>query len=144
LRISRLLARHDIKSVGLPPKKIPSFLQPVKDDLGLKTPDVYSVPCECGKVYIGQTGHSVEARVRKHIRLGLPRKSAFAEHRFNMGHHIQLGGTSFLSSKTGYMERIIREDIEMELHPDNFNREDGLHLSRYWKPLIHTLRGLRE
>jgi hypothetical protein len=34
-QISRLLSRQDIKSVGLPSKKIPSFLRPVKDDLGL-------------------------------------------------------------------------------------------------------------
>jgi hypothetical protein len=49
-RINRVLARHNIKSVGLPPRKISSFLQPVKDDLGLKTPGVYSIPCECGQV----------------------------------------------------------------------------------------------
>jgi hypothetical protein len=35
-RNSRLLSRHNIKSVGLAPKKIPGFLQPVKYDLGLK------------------------------------------------------------------------------------------------------------
>jgi hypothetical protein len=51
-RLSRKLARH-IKSVGLPPRKISSFLRPVKDDLGLKTPSVYSIPCECVQVYIG-------------------------------------------------------------------------------------------
>jgi hypothetical protein len=54
--ISRVLSRHNIKSVGLLPRKIANFLQPMKDDLGLKTPGVYSIPCECGQVYIGQTG----------------------------------------------------------------------------------------
>jgi hypothetical protein len=44
--ISRVLSRHNIKSVGLPSRKIASFLQPVKDDLGLKTPGMYSIPCE--------------------------------------------------------------------------------------------------
>jgi hypothetical protein len=49
-RITRLLSRHNIKSVGLPPKKIHGFLRQEKDDLGLKTPSVYSVPCDCGQV----------------------------------------------------------------------------------------------
>jgi hypothetical protein len=46
-RIRRLLSKHIINSVGLSPKKIPSLLLPVKDDLGFETPGVYSVPCEC-------------------------------------------------------------------------------------------------
>jgi hypothetical protein len=39
-RIIRMLSTH-IKSVGLPPRKIISFLRPMKDDLGLKSPGVY-------------------------------------------------------------------------------------------------------
>jgi hypothetical protein len=39
-RISRMLSRHNITSVGLPPRKIASFLRPVKEDLVLKTPGV--------------------------------------------------------------------------------------------------------
>ena len=35
-RLSRLLATHNIKSFALPPRKISSFLPPVKDALGLK------------------------------------------------------------------------------------------------------------
>jgi hypothetical protein len=65
-RIRRVLARHNIKSVGLPPRKISSFLWLVKDDLGLRTPGVYSIPCECGQVYIRQTGHSVDTRLKEH------------------------------------------------------------------------------
>jgi hypothetical protein len=42
--ISRLLSRHNIKSMDLPLKKVPRFLQHMKGDLGLKTPGVYSVP----------------------------------------------------------------------------------------------------
>jgi hypothetical protein len=50
--ISRVLMRHNIKTVGLLPKKVTSFLWPIKDDLGLKTADLYCIPCECGEVYI--------------------------------------------------------------------------------------------
>jgi hypothetical protein len=44
-RISRVLCRHNIKSVvGLSARKISSFLPLVKENLGLKMPEVYSIP----------------------------------------------------------------------------------------------------
>jgi hypothetical protein len=87
-RISRVLSKHNIKTVGLPPRKLSRFIRPVKDHLALKTPGVYSIPCECEKVYIGHTGLSIETRVkehRRHIRLAHPAKSAVAEHSTNLG-----------------------------------------------------------
>jgi hypothetical protein len=42
--------------------KLSSLLRPVKDHLGLRTPGVYRIPCECGRVYIGQTGRSVDIK----------------------------------------------------------------------------------
>jgi hypothetical protein len=92
-RLSRMLARHNIKSVGLQPRKISGFVRPVKDDLGLRTPGVYSIPYECGRVYIGQTGRFIATRIKehsRHIRLGHPEKSAVAEHRFTHDHLIRI------------------------------------------------------
>jgi hypothetical protein len=90
-RLSRMLAKHNIKSVALPPRKIFNHLPPVKDALGLRTPGIYSIPCECGRVYIGQSGRSVQLRIKehnRHIRLAQPDKSAVAEHSIDHEHII--------------------------------------------------------
>jgi hypothetical protein len=102
--------------------KLSSLLRPVKDHLGLRTPGVYRIPCECGRVYIGQMGRSVDIRLKEHqryIRLEHPDRSAIAEYSIEQGHHIQFHNTSILATKTRYMDRIVREAIEIELRPYN-------------------------
>jgi hypothetical protein len=140
--INKVLIRHNIKTVGLLPN-IASFLQPVKDDLSLKTPGVYSTFCECGKVYIGQNGCSTETRLKdhhQHIIPYHPDKSAVGKHSINLSQHTQFQDTIILDMKSRCMEYIIREAAEFELHPDNMNREKGFSLRKSWKHLLQTLK----
>jgi hypothetical protein len=64
---------------------------------------------------------------QQHIRLQHLDKSA--EHSIDHTHCIQFHSSSILAMKTRYMDRIVREAIEIGLHPSIINREGGLCLS---------------
>jgi len=63
-----------------------------------------------------------------------------AKHSINMGHYIQFQDTRNLSIRSEHMECIIRKEREIELHPDNMNREEGFSLSISWKPLLQIMK----
>ncbi|KAJ4446753.1 hypothetical protein ANN_13450 [Periplaneta americana] len=67
-KISRILQKVNIKTIHKPQSKIRSHLRQVKDSQGLRTPGIYKIPCECGEVYIGQTGRTIEDRIKEHKR----------------------------------------------------------------------------
>jgi hypothetical protein len=58
------------------------------------------------------------------------------EYSINLSHHKHLHDTSVIAKKSGYMERLIREVIEIELYPDNMNKEEGYSLIKSWRCLV--------
>jgi hypothetical protein len=92
---------------------------------------------------VGQTERTIDARLREHRRhvlLNQPQRSAVAENSLTTYHRIDFDGTSKLRTATRYMDHLVREAIEIRLHPDNFNRDDGFNLSHTRHPIIKMLQ----
>ncbi|KAJ4432137.1 hypothetical protein ANN_20753 [Periplaneta americana] len=142
-KISRILQKLNIKTIHKPQSKIQSHLRQVKDSQGLRTPGIYKIPCECGEVYIGQTGRTIEDRIKEHkrnLRLYYPEKSAVAQHSIEKEHKILFDHTKVINKSSHYWDRTIKEAIEIKLEKNNFNRDGGLQLSQAWTSALDQLR----
>jgi hypothetical protein len=69
----------------------------------------------------------------RHVRLKQPDKSAVAEHNFNTGHRIDFSSTSVLDKATGYMDRIVKEELQ---NPEDMDRDGPRNVGLFmFKPL---------
>ena len=108
---------------------------------------VYKIPCECGKVYIGETGRSMHERIKEHdrdIRLAQTQSSAVSEHSNATGHYPLWDEVKFIDRDPHWYTRRVKEDIHIRLHPDNINRDNGIEIPEAWMPTIkqHSSRSV--
>ena len=104
---------------------------------------VYSIPCSCDKFYIDETGRSMKVRFKEHsadLTLNRIQKSALAAHSSKTSHHICLENANTIARVDHYERIKVMESLEIELHPNNLNRDEGLKLNANWKPLLHMLK----
>ena len=66
--IQRVCKDFDIKTAFKSGKTLRSYLTKVKDPIPITTESsiLYSIPCSCGKVYIGEKTRKFEQRVKEH------------------------------------------------------------------------------
>ena len=133
-KLGRLLRKRNINTVFSAKSKISSFFPKTRSSNNkLDNPGVYSIPCDCGEVYIGQTGRNVSTRVKEHfshMKHQHEDKSAVAEHHWKTGHKIQLDQTKILVKENRFWPRLYREAIEIHKNPQNFNRDNEVELPR--------------
>jgi hypothetical protein len=90
----------------------------------------------------GQTSRMIEIRCqkpRRNLWHGESEKSALTEH-INTRHEFQLEISHRLSRTVTYMDHLVREAVEMQLHLKNCNREAGFTLRKAWCHIIVWLR----
>ena len=90
-QLRRCLQQQDVRAVFKSETTLRSQLVRPKDAVDPAKQDgvVYRIPCECGKVYIGETGRPMQDRIKEHdrdIRLARTETSVISEQAHNTGH----------------------------------------------------------
>ena len=118
-----------------------SYLVRPKDALepGKQEGVAYRIPCECGKVYIGETGRAMQDRIKEHdrdIRLAHTQTSAVSEHANETGHLPLWNQVKFIDRDPHRYTRRVKEAIHIRLHSNNINRDNGIEIPEAWMPTI--------
>ena len=101
---------------------------------------VYSIPCECGKEYIGETGRTLTQRMSEHKRAvkNGDSNNALAVHVKQSGHNIQWEEANILIREGHWTKRKIKEGIAIK--KNNLNLDKGFQIDNNWFTLTmpHT------
>ena len=138
-KIQQILNQANIKVYHSSTKKLQASLQTHKDKQDHNTKaGVYRIPCECGKVYIGETGRDLSTRLKEHIahgRRGDYDKSAIVKHSHEQDHIINWKAAELIVPVNRWHPRRIREAIEICRH-NTVPQDIGFNISNIWRPLL--------
>ena len=104
---------------------------------------VYSIPCSCGKQYIGEMRRSFQVRLKENfvdIRHNQSNKSSLVEHSQNTRHHICIEDTKIIAKLEHHGKIKIWEALEIELKMNNMKRDEGLNINKSWNHVLHILK----
>ena len=84
-RIQKIYSPYDIRTVFTSSSTLRRYLFRVKPptEFNMTKNCVYSIPCSCGKIYKGETGHPLKVRLEEHRKAvvrGEIEKSGIADH----------------------------------------------------------------
>ena len=140
-QLRRCLQQQGVRAVFKSETTLRSQLVRPKDAVDLAKQDgvVYRIPCECSKVYIGETGKPTQDRIKEHdrdIRHARTETSAVSEHAHNTGHQPFSNVLKFIDRDPYYYTRRVKEAFHIRLHPDNISRDSGIEIPEAWMPTI--------
>lgn len=121
--------------------KLSRILNNYKDKSPSIPSGVYSIPCDCGTVYIGES-KNIGKREKEHesdLRYKRVAQSALAQHvDENSSHRINTGSIAILSFEKRWFPRIFKESIYIQQNANNMNRNPGYDITS-WLPLALDL-----
>jgi hypothetical protein len=110
---------------------------PVKDAQQIKQ-CAYSIPCDCGRCYIGETSRPLEVLIREHkyhLTQSFLEKSKLAQHTYKAGRKICCNEAKVLQIEPNNTYRKYKESAHMSLL-DRPISQSSLDISPIWTPVI--------
>ena len=86
-----------------------------------------TIPCECGKVHIGETGRCMHERIKENerdIQLSRTQTSAVSEHANKTRNYPLLDEVKFIDRDPHWYSRRVKEAVHIRLHPNNVNKDN--------------------
>ena len=109
----------------------------------LKSRTVYEVPCKvCDKVYIGETGRSLNDRIKEHkyaVRTG-NKKNGIAVHVQESDHPVDWSSAKLRVNEQHLWKRKMLEAIHIKIQDNPSNLDCGLQINPIWLPIIQKER----
>jgi hypothetical protein len=99
---------------------------------------IYSIPCECGRSYIGETGRPLAVWLREHkhnFKEGLLEKSKLAQHAYEEEHKVMWDEARVLEVESNSRYRKDKESAHMACSVNPISQPSS-DISPIWIPLI--------
>ena len=99
---------------------------------------IYKIPCECTKVYVGETGRTMKQRISEHKRAvkNGDTNNGLAVHVAGTGHSIKWDEAEIVCRDNQWTKRKIKESLAIKAHADNLNSLDPLLTTTSCVPIL--------
>lgn len=140
-KLETILKSYKIRCVFKPPINLAKLLNNNKDVLDISNAvGVYKINCNsCGKIYIGETGRSINTRIKEHqyaIKAHNTNNALFM-HTTECQATFDWNSISLLHCEERLWKRKIKESIQIFINRNSIiNLNSGIDLNAIWKPLL--------
>ena len=104
---------------------------------------IYSIPCECSKSYIGETGRSLEVRLKEHqysLKKRDPDVSKLCEHHFTTGHRFLWDQAEVIGHEQNWKARKVHEAAEILQGGEMVISTASIDIDPVWRPMIKNIK----
>ena len=97
---------------------------------------VYKIPCECGRMYVGETGRTLKQRITEHKRAvkNADSNNGLAVHVAETEHEIRWNEAEVVCREEQWTKRKIKEGLSIKAHTGNLNLDNGAFIDANWTP----------